>query len=53
MVHPLWGSWVGQATRQAFGEAEPPFDLGQHQHPSVRAQPATVEGDVHRLALDR
>jgi hypothetical protein len=53
VVHPLRRPRVGEAARQALGEPEPTLDLGQHQHPGIRGQAATVEGDVNRLALDR
>ena len=51
--HPLGRPRVLDAARQPLGDAEPALDLGQHQHPGVRGQPAAVEGDVHRLAADR
>ena len=38
---------------QPLGDAEPPLDLRQHQHPGIRGQPAAVESDMHRLAGDR
>ena len=53
VADPLGRARVLDAARQPLGEAEPPLDLGQHQHPGVRGQPAAVEGDVHRLAADR
>ncbi len=43
---------VLEAARQAIGDPEPTLDLGQHQHPGVRGQPAAVEGEVHGLAAD-
>jgi hypothetical protein len=52
VAHPFRRARIGQAMRQALGEPEPALDLGQQQHPGIRGQSATIEGDVHRLALD-
>ena len=53
MAHPLRRPRILDAARQALGQAEPPLDLRQHQHPGIRGQPAAVEGDMYRLAADR
>lgn len=53
MAHPLWRPRVLDAACQPLGQAELAFDLGQHQHPGIRGQPAGVEGEVNRLAADR
>jgi hypothetical protein len=53
VADPLGRPRVLDAARQALGQAEPPLDLRQHQHPGIRGQPAAVEGQVHRLAADR
>src|ERR1700761_7212279 len=51
--HPVWRSWVLDAGGQPIRDLEPLLDRRQQQDPSVRSHPATVEGDLNRLACDR
>ncbi len=41
---------VGDAGSEHVGDAEPPVDLAQQQHPAVRRQPSAVEAGAKRLA---
>ena len=52
VLDPIRRPRVLEAACQAFGDPEATLDLGQHQHPAIRAQPPGVEGDLHRLAGD-
>jgi len=51
--HPLGRSWIRDAAGQPFGDLELALDLGQQQHTGIRGQPATIEGEVHRLTGNR
>ncbi len=44
---------VGKAVREALGDPESALDFGQHQHPGIRRQAATIEGGTYRPARDR
>jgi hypothetical protein len=50
---PLRRPRILEAARQALGNVEASLDLGEHQNPAVRGQPAGVEAELHRLAGDR
>jgi hypothetical protein len=52
MPRPPWRPWIGDAASQPLGDAEPPLDLGQHQHAGIRSQPPAVESKMNRLARD-
>jgi hypothetical protein len=53
VLDPLGRPRVLKAARQALGNVEASLDLGEHQNPAIRGQPAGVEAEMHRLAGDR
>ena len=52
MAYLLRRARVLDAAGQPLGEAEPAFDLRQHQNSGIGGQAATIEGGVNRLAGD-